>query len=85
MRHSERLVPEKVSKADLVSRTVDGAYVVNDSASGGVLQVTFEPDAQQGGMQAFFAPSDQVDEVWVVPCPAGRNPCIAIYQGLIKI
>lgn len=85
MRHSERLVPEKVSQDDVASRTVDGAYVVNDSASGGVLKVTFEPDAQQGGTQAFFSPSGQVDEVWVIPCPDGRNPCIAIYQGLIKI
>jgi prepilin-type N-terminal cleavage/methylation domain-containing protein len=86
MRHSEHLVPEKVQQEDLVTQVMDGAYVVNESQTGRVLQVTFEPDMQQQtSMEAFFDPNDQVAEVWALPSPDGRNPCIAIYQALIKI
>ena len=85
MRHSEHLEPEKIPERDLASQVVDGAYVVNDSQTGRVLQVTFEPDAQHTGMVALFTPSDTVDEVWAIPSADGRNPCVAIYQALIKI
>jgi prepilin-type N-terminal cleavage/methylation domain-containing protein len=86
MRHSEHLVPEKMAQEDLSTQVVDGAFVVNDSQSGRVLQVTFESDAQQPtSMDAFFDPNDQVTEVWALPSPDGRNPCIAIYQSIIKL
>lgn len=86
MRHSEHLVPERTPQEDLSTQVVDGAYVVNDSQSGRVLQVTFETDAQQqASMQAVFDPNDHVSEAWALPCPDGRNPCIAIYQSIIKL
>ena len=85
MRHSEHLLPEKMPQADLVSEVVDGAYVVNDSQTGRVLEVTFSSDDSQGGLATQFTPGDPVDEAWAIPGTDGRNPCIAIYQSLIKI
>ena len=86
MRHSELLAPEKMEQEDLVNQVMDGAYVVNDSETGRVLRVTFESNAQQPtSMDAFFDPNDQVAEVWALPSPGGRNPCIAIYQSIIKL
>jgi prepilin-type N-terminal cleavage/methylation domain-containing protein len=86
MRHSEHLVPEKMPREDLSSQVVDGAFVVNDSERGRVLQVTFETDAQQQvSMEAVFDPNDQVSEAWALPSPDGRNPCIAIYQSIVKL
>ncbi len=87
MRHSEYLDPNwfDLDAEDLGDYVVDGAHVVDDSQTGRVVRVTFEPDAQQTGMTAFFDPNDQVDAVWAIRSPDGRNPCIAIYQQIMKL
>lgn len=85
IRNNEHLVPEKLKQADLVSKVVDGAYVVDESRAGRVLEVTFDSEDGQASMQPLFTPDEPADEVWAIPSTNGRNPCIAIYQGLIKI